>query len=60
MAGARVLHEFRLPVMDSQPEFRTQREVQTESPLVMKQDTRPNVIAESFLRSIRANFMCPM
>ncbi|KAG2045661.1 hypothetical protein BDR06DRAFT_1000822 [Suillus hirtellus] len=58
--GARVLHEFRLPVMDSQPEFRAQREVQTEAPPVMKQDTRPNAIAESFLRSIRENFMCPI
>ncbi|KAG2048912.1 hypothetical protein BDR06DRAFT_975621 [Suillus hirtellus] len=58
--GARVLYEFRLPMLDSQPQFRAHQEVQTESPPSMRQDTRPNAIAESFLQSIQAHYMCPI
>ncbi|KAG1853981.1 hypothetical protein F4604DRAFT_1932950 [Suillus subluteus] len=62
--GAPVLHEFQLPVLDSQPEFQAQQEVQTEPTLpipAMKQDMpKHNALAESFLRSIQANFMCPI
>ncbi|KAG1771571.1 hypothetical protein EV702DRAFT_1048924 [Suillus placidus] len=62
--GARVLHEFQLPVLDSQPEFQTQQEVQTEppppTPAIKHDRPKHNALAESFLRSIQANFICPI
>ncbi|KAG1838463.1 hypothetical protein DFJ58DRAFT_846071 [Suillus subalutaceus] len=62
--GAPVLYEFQLPVLDSQPEFQVQQEVQTEPTLptpAMKQAMpKHNALAESFLRSIQANFICPI
>ncbi|KAG2335540.1 hypothetical protein BDR05DRAFT_425657 [Suillus weaverae] len=62
--GARVLHEFQLPVLDSQPEFQTQQEVQTEppppTPAIKHDGPKHNALAESFLRSIQANFICPI
>ncbi|KAG2362868.1 hypothetical protein BDR07DRAFT_1484227 [Suillus spraguei] len=58
--GARVLREFQLPAMDPQPKFQVEQEVQTESPPVILQRVRPNAIAESLLRTIKAQFMCPV
>ncbi|KAG1868936.1 hypothetical protein DFJ58DRAFT_723344 [Suillus subalutaceus] len=47
--GARVLREFQLPILDTQPEFQAQQEVQTESAPAMKWDMEPNALTESFL-----------
>ncbi|KAG1890708.1 uncharacterized protein F5891DRAFT_986805 [Suillus fuscotomentosus] len=59
---ARVVKVFQLPVMDSQPQFWAQQEVQTEppSPPTEQGVHEVNAQAENLLQLIQANFMCPI
>ncbi|KAG2123856.1 hypothetical protein DEU56DRAFT_917263 [Suillus clintonianus] len=59
---ALVVKVFRLPVMDSQPQFWAQQEVQTEPPSPPTQQVvhQANAKAENLRKLIEANYMCPI